>query len=269
MARVEQKPTLLRMTIQLQEKAATVKEALAKLTDRRDAAILQLESLGAEKAAVTVSEFSLAAQSEQERQMQRMMMQQMRSRGRVPKGLSIPKSVTLVSTLTAEWPLTMASTEELLEFSKSLQDKIRAADLAGVHEPKKLTPEEEEVQEEMREMMSDYGEGQPDPGEPVFLYVAKLSDADREKAMASAFAMAQAEAQRLAQAAGAKLGSLSALSGGTSQLGDARTSDYEAYAMRMALGQAAGASMNEHEAVTPEPGMIKFQVMVNASFRLE
>ncbi len=41
MVSVKQKPTLLRMTIQLQEKGKTVQESLAKLKDRHDAAVLQ------------------------------------------------------------------------------------------------------------------------------------------------------------------------------------------------------------------------------------
>ncbi|MDA1054310.1 MAG: SIMPL domain-containing protein [Planctomycetota bacterium] len=268
---VKQKPTLLRMTIQLQEKGKTVQESLAKLKDRRDAAVLQLQELGAKKDDIVASDPTLSAgQTEEEQQMQQMMMQQMRARGRAPRGLQVPKSVATSTTLTVEWPLTMETNEELLLFADTLQEKIKAADLAGLNEPKQLTPEEEELQAEMEETMSDYSYGseQAKPGEPSFVYVARISEDERAKALAAAFDKAKAQAQRLAVAARAKLGALSSVSGGTSQSND-DAYGYNGYAVQMMMAQAASSSDDENEAMTASPGMVTFQVMVNAAFRLE
>jgi len=272
MVSVKQKPTLLRMTIQLQEKGKTVQESLAKLKDRRDAAVLQLQSLGAKKADIVASDPTLSAgKTDEEQQMQQMMMQQMRSRGRAPKALQLPKSVTTTSTLTVEWPLTMETNEELLLFADTLQDKIEAADLAGLKEPKKLTPEEEELQAEMEEAMSGYGgygDNQPKPGEPSFVYVAKISEDERAKALAAAFDKAKTQAQGLAVAARAKLGKLSSLSGGASQSND-EAYGYNNYAMQMMMAQATNSGNDENEAMVASPGMVTFQVIVTATFRLE
>jgi len=268
----KQKPTLLRMTIQLQEKGKTVQESLAKLKDRRDAAVLQLEGLGADKAHVVASDPTLSAgMTDEEQQRQQMMMQQMLARGRAPKGLQTPKSVTTTSTLTAEWPLTMQTNEELLQFSDTLQDKIKAADLAGLNEPKKLTPEEEELQAEMEEAMSEYGgfgDSQAKPGEPSFVYVARISEGERAKALAAAFDKAKAQALGLAVAAGAKFGKLSSLSGGTSPSNESEYGN-NYYAMQMLMAQGTNSGNDENEALAASPGLVTFQVMVNATFRLE
>ena len=129
---VQQRPTLLRMTIQISGKAKTIKEALAKLKDRRDAAEILLESLTADKDSVSFSDPSLvSANNNQQRQMEQMLRQRMSRGGRVPKGLQIPKSVSVSCTLTAEWPLQYKDTEGLLLIASDLQERIAAADLAG------------------------------------------------------------------------------------------------------------------------------------------
>src|SRR6266576_890909 len=60
----------------------------------------------------------------------------------------------------------------------------------------------------MAGMMNDGGEQAAPPGEPVFLYVAKISDEERGKATAEAFRKAKASAAELAKAAGVELGGL-------------------------------------------------------------
>jgi hypothetical protein len=199
-----------------------------------------------------------------------MMMMQMRARGRAPKGLQVPKSVTTMSTLTVEWPLTMETNEELLQFSDTLQNKIKAADLAGLNEPRKLTLEEEELQAEMEEAMSEYGGyGYPQakPGEPSFVYVARISEDERAKALAAAFDKAKAQALGLAVAAGAKFGKLSSLSGGITPSNEGEYGN--SFAMQIMMAQGTSAGNDENEAQAASPGPVTFQVMVNATFRLE
>jgi uncharacterized protein YggE len=53
--------------------------------------------------------------------------------------------------------------------------------------------------------------GAQSAGDPVFVYVAVLSDAERKAALASAFARAKKDAAELAEAAGMKLGPLASL----------------------------------------------------------
>ena len=99
---------------------------------------------------------------------------------RLPKGLQAPKVVTITSTLTADWPLNFKTQEELLAFVSDLENQVTEADLAGMKDQKALSPEAEELDEEMQMMMaemSSYGEEEIKPGEPRFLYVATLTEA--------------------------------------------------------------------------------------------
>ena len=129
-------------------------------------------------------------------------MEQMRARGKKPKGLQVPQTVTVTGSLTAEWPLEAKSQEQLLLLAQGIEEKIKAADLSGSQEVQKLSPEEEELAEEAKQAMGRYGEQPPPLGQPTFLFVAVLSKQDRQKAMAEAFKKAAAEAADLAKAAG-------------------------------------------------------------------
>ena len=265
---VRQKPTLLRMTVQLSEKAGTLKEALANLKDRREAALLQLEQMGAAEDAVQVTEpmFS-SGLTDQQKQMQRRMLMQRARGGRVPRGLKVPPSVTVAVELTAAWPLDTTDHERLLAFCHDLQTKIAAADLAGLNEPKQLSPEEQELAEESQEA-SMYGSGDEDkPGEPKFVYVGKISEEERQQAMKQAFAKAKAQAERVATAAGAELGKLSSLSGTTNNTGV--DNDYATMYRFMRQARMVSTADSENEAISPTPDAVNFQIVVHATFALK
>jgi len=176
-------------------------------------------------------------------------------------------------------PLESQSAEELLLEAQALREKIKAADLAGTKQAEELSPEEQELAEEMAEMMMQHGEEPVPVGEPLFMYVARITEADRDRAMADAFAKAKAHAERLAGAAGVKLGPLVALSGaggGSSTMTDPDMygmfggHDYRRQQYFRQLVQSGGAADDEsnNEAVGIEPGGLKFTFMVNAMFAL-
>lgn len=270
-ATVEVKPSLLRMTIELSEKEPTAEEVIQKITDRQEAARLQLEAFGASKGSIKISPLSVpSGASDYEQQMRQMVMYQMRQSGRSPKALKPPKSVTVTSTVTAEWPLDMETQQQAIIFATKLKDKVVEADLAGVNEPKELTPEEEEFQAEMQEAMSQYSysSDEEQPGQPTFAYVAELSEEQRSAAMADAYKQAETKAQRLADAAGTKLGKLAFLSEGFS----AETYDPSVY-MQFAMGMRSAMNnvveTEENESASASPGPISFRVRVNAGFNLE
>lgn len=269
---VKKQPEVLRLTVQLSEKAKTVKEALAKLKDRRETAILKLETLGAADKSITLAPPTLStAAATRQQQMMQMVMRQWRSQGRrIPKALQGNQSVTVVSELKAEWPMKVAAGDELLLASQELIDKVKAADLAGLKEPKKLTPEEEELAEEMQQAMQQFGgfgggDGEAQPGEPKFLFVAKITEEERAAAMAEAFAKAKKSATRLANAAGMQIGKLAHLEGSTTN-----AEDYSSYAMQMwaAQQQVAADTTDDSEGASPLPGKVTFQIMVQAKFGL-
>lgn len=262
-------PTELRLTIQLTEKGPTIKEVLAKLKARSDAAKLQIEQLAAAKESVRVSEpVAASGDTDRLRQMQMMAMRSARG-GRVPKGLETPKSVTLTANLSASWPLAGMSAEEVLIFSHELEEKVTAADLAGLKEQKKLSPEEEELAAEMAEFSSYSSSGEPSPGEPQFFFVGRISDERLDQATAAAFAKAKSQARRLAKAAGSELGRLSSLSSHTSQGDNSGYSYGMQYELLRQAGLAAGADETENEAISATAGEIPFQVTVQSSFELK
>jgi uncharacterized protein YggE len=272
---VQQKPTRMRMHMQLFAKAKTLEAALAKLKERREAATLQLESLKADKKSIVFDGPALsAAEAGQKRQLEAMVMQQLRARGKKPKGIQVPQTVTVTSTLTAEWPLEAKSQEQLLVLVQGIEEKIKGADISGSQEMEKLSPEEEELADEAKQMMGRFGQQEQPLGQPTFLYVAVLSKPDRQKAMAGAFAKASAEAAELAKAAGVGLGPLVGLSGGCNPQRETGEEGYNPYlsgrnfVARM-MAQAGGDSdEKQSEAVSANPATLTFSCYVAATFTL-
>lgn len=275
-AQIERLPEVMRMRVVVTAKGGTLEEALAALKDKTDAAKSQLATLRAEKGSVTLDSPQIAAEnSDPRRQMEMMMAQRLRGGKRSAKKEETKQPVAVSTTLTAEWPLQTKTAEELLVAATALQDKIKAADLAGAKEASQLTPEEQEALEEMESQgYNPYGDQVAKPGEPIFLFVAAIADADREKAEAEAYQKAKQNAARLAKAAGAGLGKLQSLAG-TSQPG-VDESEYAnpyggynmaAYRMLQAM-QAGGQPDSESEAIGTTPAKVIYRVTMTAGFEL-
>ena len=279
---VQQKPTQLRLYMQLTAKGKTLEDALAKLKERQEAATAQLEALKADKKSIVFGAASAAnEQSSRRKQIQAMVIQQMRTRGKkVPKGLLTPQTVTISCTLAAQWPLKEESHDKLLLLSQRLQDKIKAADLSGAKETEKASAEEEEFEEEASQMTSQFGEEQQ-PNQPQFLFAAMLPKAERQKAMAEAFVKAKAQAAELAHAAGVELGPLVGLSGGCSGQNSFNENPYlsrynsgfqsiVAQMIAEQTGDSSGDKSEEKpdETIGADPSALKFNCSVGAMFQM-
>jgi hypothetical protein len=252
------------------------------LKERQEAAASQLEAMKAEKKSIVFGAAKPSSeQSSRRKQIQTMVIQQMRARGKkVPKGLLNPQSVTIACTLTARWPLKEESHDKLMLLSQHLQDKIKAADLSGSKEAEKLSPEEEEFEEEANQMSNQFGEEAQQSNQPQFVFVAVLPKAERQKAMAEAFVKAKADAAELAKAAGVELGPLVGLSGGCSgqaNLGEnpyySRYGSSFAYALSQMAGEQTGESSGEKgekpdESIGTDPSALKFSCTVAAMFQM-
>jgi uncharacterized protein YggE len=275
---IERMPDGMRMNITLSAKGKDLKEALAAMKDRIEAAKTQVASLGADKASLKVESPKLTAEDSnmQRRQMEMMMMERMRGG---PGGARKPKKeekppVNISSTLTASWPLKAKEPEELLIAATAIQEKIKAADLGGLKDVK-LSPEEEEAMEEMEASgYSQYSEEGPKPGEPSFHFYTAISDAEREKALAEAFVKAKERAARVAKAAGAELGKLASLNENEAGVD---SDDYQGlsgadrYAYQL-MAQMQGQGRGDDSAVEGigmQPDKVKFRVSVHASFELK
>jgi uncharacterized protein YggE len=279
---ISRQPETMRVQIALQGKGATLKDALTAVKSRGDAARKQLTTLGAAKDSIKVESPKVAEKNDQQNQrqmrMQMMMMQRMRQGGKAaaPKKAKTAEPILVSAMLTAEWKLDAKSPDELLLSVHSLQEKIKAADLAGTKDAEKLSAEQEEMLEEMEDQMQFGSDNEPKPGEPVFMFISRISDADREKALAEAFQKAKTQATRVAKAAGAELGSLKSLTassssaGGYNQYGNYNQHAYRAIQLaRQAQGIDEDGSDDETEAMGVEPGPVKITVTVMASFDLK
>lgn len=268
-------PEILRLKVDIISRGGSLKEALDGLKQRTEAARTKVVELGAVEDSVEVDAPRLSTRkTDEQQQVEMMLMQRMQRSGRSRARASVATPVTVSAALTAEWKLDAGDAEALLLQVHPLQENIREADLGGAADAQKLSPEQQELLEEMQTDFGYYGGGsnQPKPGEPVFALVSPITEADREKALAEAFSKAKAEAARLAKAAGVELGELKSLSS-FSQPGEDENSYYGAYdSVLYSAMQLAGGSAQENdelEAVGVEPGPVKYTITVSAAFAVK
>jgi uncharacterized protein YggE len=267
-ATIKKSPDVIRMQIQLSADGKSLKEALTKLSQRKEAAKKKLAGLGAADNAVTFEDVRTEA-ADPRQAMERMMRQRMGMRAGGNRPTTGPAggaggNVKVVVTLKAQWPLAGKSPEDVLVAAHELQEKVKAADLADM---KTASLEEQEAREE--QAGNDPSEQGPAPGEPVFLFVARISDEERAKAMADAFNKAKAQAQDLAKAAGAQLGALKQISGQVAPDVNAMQYQYMQYARYQGIYNDVTNSGDANEAIGMQPGAVTTRVAVSASFAIK
>jgi uncharacterized protein YggE len=267
-------PDILRVQVELLAKGKDLPEALAKLKERRAAVEQYLHTLGLSKESLVFAEPAPAsAKTEQQRQIEAMVMQRMAAQGKAPTKSKDKLPAVVSSMLKAELPLKASDPESLLIQSAELEEKIKAADLGGTKDLKQLSPQEEEIAAEAAALgQASEDPSEPKRGAPLFIYVSRISDADRTKALADAFQLAKAEAGRLARAAGAELGPLHhvesvSTAGADDSSGSANPYQMQAYMQWRQTQEPA--SPSSPEASGPLPKRVIFRVAVSASFRLK
>lgn len=276
---ISRQPERMRVQVVLQGKGGTTKEALAAVKKRGDAAQKQLVGFGAEKDSIKVENPRIMTLQNDPRQQQRMQMMMMRRMQQQPGGKKeakkkVAEPVMVSAMLTAEIKLDAKGPDDLLLASHALQEQIKEADLGGAKDAEKLSPEQEELLEEQEaEMMNLSNDNEPKPGEPVFLFVSKISEAERDKALAEAFQKAKAQAKQLAKAAGIELGNLKTLYATNASAGG-----YDRYGsynynynriMQMAQRSQSGEDLEDPDSTTAfaaEAGPVKLSITVTAAF---
>jgi uncharacterized protein YggE len=278
-AELKRAPEFMRLKIVITTKGKDMKEALASLKDRVTAARTQVAALGADKASITTDEPQLATENnDRRRQMEMMMAQRMRG-GRRPAGKKeeTKPPVSVSTTLSAQWSLKGSTGEQLLVAATALQDKIKAADLAGTKEQSKLSPEEQELADELagEQAAMFSGDDTPKPGEPIFMFVAPISTAERDALLADGFKKAKERAGQLAKAAGVELGPLRTLNDNEVDASDEMMMNGmyggggAAYRMMQMMRGARGPQADLSEAIGIQPNQVVIRVMVTASFDLK
>jgi uncharacterized protein YggE len=265
---IKHQPQLVRMQLIISVDGKDIADATGKLKEAKAAAAKKLADLGTNEKSIDFGPTQIGTGGDVRQQYVQKMMA-MRGRGQKPAEKA--KSVTLSTTLKAEWPLKAADADEMLTSAYNLQEKIKNAGLTK-KDNKQLTPEEQEAMEEAQAMQAANGGSAAAPGEPSFVYVSKISDAEQTSAMADAFKHATADAAKLANAAGRELGTLAHL---TSTTGSPAPSEddaqgYARFMMRQMMGESAAAvTTPTDEAVSPQAGPLEFQITVTASFTLK
>ncbi|WP_439624533.1 SIMPL domain-containing protein [Gemmata sp.] len=267
---IKRQPETLRVQIEVMARGKTLKEALEKLKIRREEVRSALVQLGARKESVALGDPSTADElAGRQADVGRMIRDRNRAIGKAPGNAEAPAIVA--GMVRVEFPLPAGGADEFLVASGGLQDKIKTADLGGLKDKGKLTPEEQEAIEEAngRGRRGDEGEAR---GEPMFLYVSKVTDEERAKAQAGAFARAKRDAEHLARAAGMELGTLHRLTNGFQPGGEfddpfGRRGFYNP--ATMLSRPLDGANDDVSEAVGFQPGKVSLRLGLVAEFTLK
>jgi uncharacterized protein YggE len=266
---IDREPNLCRLQLLISTDGKDVKEALGKLKEQEAAIKEKLQKLGASDGSVSFSD-PQTQDANQRQQMDRMIQARM-GRSAAKPNKNQPAVVTVSTTLKAEWALSAKGGDELLIESQELQGRIKSADLAGGKTDKAATAEQEEAAEEAQAFNT--GDGQVNPHDPIFVYVSKISDEDREKARAGAFKKAHDDAERLARAAGAQLGQILLLgSNAAPTTVNDRYSEmyYGAFQQQQAMmGRMGSEADDTAEAVGTQPGKVGYRMTVYASFAIK
>ena len=271
-------PEFLRVQVDILAKGKDVTDALGKLRERRQAA-QKSEQLGAAANSIEFGKSTIVNEkNDRQRQVQMMMMRQMQMQGKKPaQKPKEPPPIVVACTLKAEVRLAATDPEELLIAAHTLEERLKLADLGGTKALKQATPQDEEMEQEEQMAMMNYGNVEGPPrGEPIFVYVSKISEDEQLKARAEAFKQAQREASKLAKAAGVELGPLSHLDDQSSPAYGAEESysfdgNY-AYRMQQMMGYARpsyGGNQPWGEAIGLQPGRVSLHVVLSASFELK
>jgi hypothetical protein len=160
----------------------------------------------------------------------------------------------IIATLTARWSLPSSDPQKVYLFVHGLTENLKKAPAADKEETKKLSPEEQEILEEME---SAAGPAAPvatgtsaTPGAAFTLvYFGRLPKQQRDLALREAYQRARAEAEAMATAAGVRIGPLASLQEDLQNPSPFRSShfgvDYHVYQL-----------LRKHEALRQdEPGL--------------
>lgn len=221
---IETRPQSFVMTIAIEGRSSDLPAAAAELKKRIESAREKLKTLSAEENSITVAKPQLQGSgSPQQAQQMQMMMQQYGGGARGREMLESTKSVSILQTITARWPIQGDDDLDRLIHAHELTEKIKAADVASSQSDQPVSDAQQELAVEMTAMMdeySSYGEEQTKTGEPTFTYLATITKKQYEDAILSAFQKARSEIESLGKLSGIEVEGAKLLSASVS-VGDA------------------------------------------------
>ncbi|NQT37634.1 MAG: SIMPL domain-containing protein, partial [Planctomycetes bacterium] len=294
---VDRQPEAIEMRTELHAYGGTVEMALEKLTERFRKAELNLRMLEADKASIAMGDPSVAPLGPSMPPVTPYATPATSSYS--APGLVSPtprsrpayrptKVYRASAGLTARWTAAMDTPQAALIAVEGLRERVTQKTVAGPDDLAHLSPQEQEVVEESLPTVVSAGSipgfsswaGSPTtayatvegvPGQIQLLFVGRLPEAERKKALAQAVARARQQAAELAEAAGMTLGPIVELNMPT--VFGAYTAPVASYYPAMTQpywpGGAADGDSDPNEMVVPDPRAIVFQFQVSARFALD
>lgn len=269
-------PQKLRLTLSIRAEGVDAKSAIEAFLTHKERVKKELIAMKADSASIEFGATQLSSgvagmPTEMQGYESRIIAQITRSQSNIDAD-EIPKHYQAVATVRAEWPLPTTDADALALLPETLKEQVTARDLAGDKNKAKLEPQQqeklEEIQAAMQENMGYYGSG--DESAPfTVLFIAKVDDVSRLKAVKAAYDEAVARAEMLSSVTGHKRGDLVSLRSGETPVVAPEEFDSlygatsAAYAANW-LPDAAG-----DEAQNASPSGLKYHARVDAEFALQ
>jgi Protein of unknown function (DUF541) len=260
-ATVRLRPALLLMLVRVRAAAATLELGLADVKQRCADAARRLTRLGAARVEAGEPHEDDRADPDPLARLRAAATPRPRA-----ADARLPERPGVNITLTATWDIAALSAEAVLV----LVDRLRfdAAADADPPDPPAEPPPWPGPEEQLRSLLAQVTEPPPPDRSPKFLYVARPGDEQLARAMAEAYGVARRMAERLAHAAGRRLGELSSLNS-SAYGGDSRADRLMERQRCAALLGASSYDLREGEVVSEDSRAVEVTVSVHATHHLE
>jgi uncharacterized protein YggE len=263
-------PQKLRLTLNIRAEGVDAKSAIEALLEHKERVKNELLAMKADEASIDFGAAQLTSgipgmSAEMGPYAARMMARQV---------AGALKVYIAASRVRAEWPLPTTDADALAMLPETLKEQVKERDLRGEKNKAQLDEVQQEKLEEMQAAMQEnmgYYSDNSEAATVLVMFVAKINEDDRKKAVSAAYERATAQAKMLSSVTGKSLGSLKSLRTGdvpipaTDEMESAYGQAYAAYA------SYAGAQMNGvamDEALNTSPQGLKLLVRVEAEFAL-
>ena len=261
---------VMRMSVTIEAQGSDLSAAMESLMKKKKKATIQVEKLEPVEGTIKFGDIGTGGGQGDSTQMIQQMKRRYGDDPRMAQMMNVKPPVKLTLSITADWKIETAEPDQLMLACDALKQKISKTEFVGQDEDK-LTPEQEELAEELAQMMNEYGGGgdSTPAGTPSFYYVRVIPAQLQEELLGKAFEDAKKQAQRLAKATGSELGDLQRLS---SSSVDAASDPYEAYYRSQRQSFVPTAEELEGgavEAVSNAPDKVDFSVSISAAFGIK
>jgi hypothetical protein len=271
-ASIDKPAEILRMRLDLPGSGPTMEAALGVIKQRRSRAVEALRKLGAVESSI-LGEGPYARKAQTEAMNPSRVVRMVNGR-MVVSGVAseeeddAPAKVDLVLSVRADWTLKGKDIDAILREVAEIQRRVKEADLATVPADKAESKSEKEEEDQAD------GQQKDRPTPPEWSFVCRISGEEQAKVTANALARARTAAERLATAAGGRIGGLLTLDSTVLPAPEGQRQTFasvfpNANTMRLVeFVQAGTPPADAEEAVSQDAYRVTWGVRVRAAYRL-